>query len=59
MSMVEFFELGYQVVVGSMWGDVKMQSVEDCEWYAEDSAFDHVDEDAHVVYFYDSGDYDE
>ena len=59
MSMMEYFEMGYQVVCGSMFGDVVMEDAEMVQCYAEDSEFDHVDEDAMVVYFYDSQDYDD
>ena len=47
MSMMEYFEMGYHVVLDMV------------ECYEEDSAFDHVDEESHVVYFVDTQDYDE
>lgn len=59
MSMMEYFEMGYQVVCESMFGDVVMEDMDMVECYEEDSAFDHVDEESHVVYFVDAQDYDE
>ena len=59
MSMMEYFEAGYQVVCGSMFGDVVMKDIDDVLCYEEDSEFDHVDEEAKMVYFYDSQDYDD
>lgn len=59
MSMMEYFEMGYQVVCGSMFGEVVMEDAEMVECYAEDSEFDSVDEEAMVVFFYDSQDYDD
>lgn len=59
MSMMEYFEAGYQVVVGSMFGKVVMDDVEMVECYAEDADFEDADDEMMVVYFYDSYDYDE
>ena len=59
MSMMEYFEAGYKVVCGSMWGDYEVQDLEDVEEYSEVSKFESVDEEKKVVYFYDSQDYDE
>ena len=43
----------------TMFGDVVMEDMDMVECYEEDSAFDHVDEESHVVYFVDAQDYDE
>ena len=56
---MEYFEMGYHVVCESMFGDVVMEDMDMVECYEEDSAFDHVDEESHVVYFVDTQDYDE
>lgn len=59
MSMMEYFEMGYQVVCGSMFGDVVMEDAEMVECYADDSVLVSVDDDAHVAHFYDSQDYED
>lgn len=59
MSMMEYFEAGYQVVVGSMFGEMVMEDAEMVECYAEDVYFEGADDEMMVVHFYDSGDYDE
>ena len=58
MSMVEFFEAGYEVVVQSMFGDVLVDDMDMVEAY-EGAQFDHVDYDAMVVWFFDEQDYDD
>ena len=61
MTMMEYFEKGYTVIVGSMWGDVVCKDADMVECYEEDSHFVKVDEDAKVAYFYEDDDevYDE
>lgn len=63
MSMMEYFEAGYEVVCGSMWGDVKMEDADMVECYMEDGDMElqYVDEDAKSVYYYevDYGQYDD
>lgn len=63
MSMMEYFEAGYEVVCGSMWGDVKMEDADMVECYMEDDDMElqYVDEDAKSVYYYevDYGQYDD
>lgn len=59
MLAKEYFEKGYQVVVGSMFGDYVEEDVEELMELEEYAHFKSVDEEAKVVYFYDSGDYDE
>jgi len=57
--MMEYLEAGYQVVCGSMFGDVVMMDVDDVECYQDDAVLEYVDDDAMVVYFYDSQEYDD
>ena len=59
MSMMEYFEMGYTVVCGSMFGDVTMVDADMVECYEEDCEFTHVDEETHTAYFYDTEDYDD
>lgn len=59
MLAMEYFEKGYKVVVGSMFGEYVEDCVEELMELEEYAHFESVDEEAKVVYFYDSGDYDE
>lgn len=59
MLAKEYFEKGYQVVVGSMFGDYIEECVEELMGLEEYAHFESVDEEAKVVYFYDSSDYDD
>ena len=59
MSMKEYFEMGYKVVCESMFGDVEMEDMDMVECYEEDSEFDRIDEDAKVVYFVDTQEYED
>lgn len=59
MSMMEYFEMGYKVVVGSMWGDVELLDQYDVECYMDSTKFEWADDEKKVVYFYDAQDYDE
>ena len=59
MSMMEYFEMGYQVVVGSMWGDEELLDQYDVECYMDSTKFVEADEEKKVAYFYDAQDYDE
>ena len=56
---MEYFEKGYKVVVGSMFGEYVEECVEELMEIEEYAHLESVDEEAKVVYFYDSGDYDE
>ena len=53
MSMMEYFEAGYKVVAGSMWGDCVMSNANQVECYADDAELKWVDEEAKIAYFYD------
>lgn len=59
MSMMEYFEAGYQVVCGSMFGEVVMEDADMVECYAEDSVFVSIDDETMVVYFYDAQEYED
>lgn len=50
--MLEFFRNGYQVVVGSPYGDLTLEDEADCEIYAS-AKLEEVDHEAKVAYFYD------
>lgn len=56
---MEYFEMGYQVVCGSMFGDVAMEDADMVECYEEDAVFESVDEESKVAYFFDSQEYDD
>lgn len=59
MSMMEYFEMGYKIVVGSMWGDEELLDQYDVECYIDSTKFEWVDDEKKVAYFYDAQDYDE
>lgn len=63
MTMMEMFEAGYTVVVGSMFGDVTLVDPDEVLDYSADEslALVEVDETAQTAYYYeqDEGQYDD
>ena len=53
--------MGYEITVGSMWGDVLVNDMEDVESYMVDTELEELDEQAKTAYFYEvgNGQYDE
>lgn len=50
--MKELFEKGYEITVGSPYGDIKVLDMDDVETY-EDAHLEDVDHEAKTAYFYD------
>lgn len=50
--MKELFEKGYEIIVGSPYGDIKVLDMDDVETY-EDAHLEDVDHEAKTTYFYD------
>jgi hypothetical protein len=61
MTLVELFEAGYDVTVGSMFGDVHVDSLEEAMDYEGTCSLEQIDHDEHTAYFYELDDetYDE
>jgi len=54
MTMMEMFEMGYEVTVGSPYGDAVMETVEEVQFAMEDTPeLVEVDHEAKTAYFYD------
>lgn len=49
--MLELFKMGYEIVVGSPYGDLKIEDEADCEVYG-DAALKEIDHEAKTAYFY-------
>lgn len=53
MTMKEMFEMGYEVTVGSPYGDSVLETLEEVQYAMEDDpSLVEVDEEAKTAYFY-------